>query len=190
MKKIQLATILAATMILGGCAEQVALVTGPDKKMTTTIEEHTFTQAAKDELSHAKRLGLISGDESTAKVADVFEKRGGYTVSLDRTTVATDKLLVAERKSELIKQCKVNKNDLALILYSTNVSKGSVAEQATIGRSTIQDRWTIDMLVCRNKRSMSFSALVVTSGSIYVSGDENRKVGESLASAILTEVGK
>ena len=189
--------ILFAT-ILSGCmaAEVYAPLAGMangvrDAKVTTTIDESTFTQETKNSLVHAKRLGIVSGDDTTVKVAEIFESRGGYNVKLSRTAVTTDKLLPSERKEALNKLCKENQNDLALIGYVTNTDHQNPAVGAVTGRVIMKQSWKMDVLMCRTKSSTSFSGAIETdAGGYNITGQElERKAGESIAGAILADLG-
>ncbi len=97
-----LCTIGAA--LLSGCmavalAPLAGIANGARENIIqVTIDEKTFTPEVRASLLNAKSLAIVAGDRSAIKAADLFESRGGYQVTIDRSTAESrrnDKLRTA-----------------------------------------------------------------------------------------------
>ena len=197
MNKYKLSVLLVAAALLDGCAvaaiDAAATINGAQSsKVVTTIDDATFTDSVKSAFHKAKRLGVVAGNDVSQKVGAVLESRGGYTVTIDRSSGDNDKLSSSERETALEAQCKSGKNDLALLGFVTSSEKNSSVASAIIGRAIESDSWTMLILPCRTKDKSSFSGVVKHDAGIYNGTDKAdaiNKIGDSVAQAILDKVG-
>lgn len=188
-----------AAIALSGCmAAVVAPVAGyvngaRENSITATIDDKTFTPAVRDAWLHATHLGVVASDPAAIKAADLLETRGGYKVSIDRTTANTGEMLGSERREALSNLCGTKHTDLAMMGYITKTETGNTMLGALTGRAGVKKNWTMDMLVCRTKTTLSFGGILEIDQGIYnlkEQSENNEKVGEEIGGKILAALGK
>ena len=67
-----------------------------ESTVQTVIDDKTFTEDVRNAFLRAKYLGIVASDPTAIRVADLFERRGGYIVKLDR--VAAGEMTGSERR--------------------------------------------------------------------------------------------
>lgn len=198
-KYLTIPLVCISTLILNGCvvaalAPLAGLANGSrENKITANVDENSFTPAVRNAFIHAKTLGVVAGDPSAIRAADLFETRGGYTVNLDRVTAKTGEMLGSERRDALGKLCKVKGTDLALLGYVSKTSSGNGLMGAVTGRAEMNQTWIMDMLVCKSKTALSFGGSLMFDGGIMnqkTSAEFAEMTGAELGSKILAAIGK
>lgn len=193
----------ATAMVLSGCvgASMVAGIAMPaasnlngarESTIQTTIDDKTFTEDVRNAFLHAKYMGIVASDPTAIKVADLFEKRGGYIVKLDR--VAAGEMTGSERRDALQKLCNSRQTDLALLgrITKTDSSRNGLTGIFS-GRVTLKENWTIEMLSCRAKTSLSFDGALeydIGSNSQKSRAEYAEMIGAGIGGKILAALGK
>lgn len=193
----------ATAMVLSGCmgASMVAGIAIPaasnlngarESAIQTTIDDKTFTDDVRNAFLNAKYLGIVANDLTAIKVADLFEKRGGYIVKLDR--VAAGEMTGSERRDALQKLCNSRQTDLALIGRITKTdSSGNGLTGVFTGRVTLKESWTIEMLPCRAKTPLSFDGVLafdIGSNNQKTQAEYAEMIGAGIGGQILAALGK
>lgn len=191
--------VCAAAIALSGCMAAVvaplaSIANGSRENLiTVTIDDKTFTPAVRDAWLQAKHLGVVAGDPAAIKAADLFETRGGYTVSVDRTTAKTGEMLGSERREALSRLCSSRHPDLAMLGYTTKTETGHEMIGAIIGRAGVKEYWTMDMLACRTKTALSFGGIMEFDSGVFnqkAQSEYNELVGAEIGGKILAALGK
>lgn len=200
---IRTAGVCISTMMLTGCvaASMVAGIAAPaaanlngarESTIQTTIDDKTFTSDVRNAFLNAKYMGIVAADPTAIKVADVFEKRGGYIVKLDR--IAAGEMTGSERRNALQKLCSLRQTDLALLgrITKTDSSKNGFMG-ALAGRATLKENWTVEMLSCRAKTFQSFDGALeydVGMNSQKSQAEYAEMIGAGIGGRILAALGK
>ncbi|MCX7192356.1 MAG: hypothetical protein NTY60_01800 [Proteobacteria bacterium] len=191
--------VCASAVILSGCA--VASLAIPaatnlngarESTIQTTIDDKTFTSDVRNAFLNAKYMGIVAADPTAIKVADVFEKRGGYIVKLDRVTAG--EMTGSERRNHLQKLCSSRQTDLALLGRITKTDSSKSGFIGTLaGRVTFKENWTIEMLSCRAKTFQSFDGALeydVGINSQKSQAEYAEMIGAGIGGKILASIGK
>lgn len=195
--------VCASALILSGCiaAPMVAGIAAPiasnlngarESTVQTTIDDKTFTEDVRNAFLQAKYLGIVASNPSAVRVADLFEKRGGYIVKLNR--IAAGEMTGSERRDALQKLCNSRQTDLALMGRTTKTDSNSNGlTTALTGRVTLKENWTIEMLSCRDKTLMSFDGVLeydIGSNSQKTRDEYADLIGAGIGGKILAALGK
>jgi len=181
---LMLSGCVGASMVAGIAMPAASNINGARESMVqTTIDDKTFTEEVRNALLQAKYLGIVASNPSAVRVADLFEKRGGYIVKLDR--IAAGEMTGSERRDALQKLCNSRQTDLALMGRTTKTDSSSNGlTTALTGRVTLKENWTIEMLSCRAKTLMSFDGVLE-----YDIGSNSQKSREEYADMIGAGIG-
>lgn len=190
---VMLSGCMVAPMVAGIAMPAASNLNGArESAIQTTIDDKTFTEDVRSAFLNAKYLGIVANDPTAIKVADLFEKRGGYIVKLDR--VAAGEMTGSERRDALQRLCSSRKTDLALLGRITKTdSSGNGLTGALTGRVTLKESWTIEMLSCRAKTPLSFDGVLafdIGSNNQKTQAEYAEMIGAGIGGQILAALGK
>lgn len=178
--------------LLTGCV--TTLVGGVmENSIEVTVEENSFSPAARGVLRNAKTLGVISMDRTSIKAADLLESRGGYIVKIDRLAAKAGEMTGSERREALSQLCKTQSPDVALLGRVVKTETGSTVAAAFTGRAKIDQNWAMDMLACRTNKFDSFGGALKLNVGIYnatAQAQIEEMIGVEIGTKILSAIGK
>ena len=141
--------VLLCAVLLSGCmavalAPSIGMAAGTvagtmENSVLVTVDEKTLTPETRAAFATARSLAVVAGDRASIKAADLFETKGGYLVSMDRTTAKNGDITGSERREALRKLCVNPRPDMALIGRVTKSQAGNVIVAAFSGRAKIKE---------------------------------------------------
>lgn len=185
---------IVSLMLLSGCMAAALVPTAlhvghavsgsRDNVIQVTIDEKTFTPEVRSAFTTAKTMVVVAGDRASVKAADLFESRGGYQVTVDRTTAKVGEMTGSERREALRKICATARPDLALLGRTTKTETGNMWAGALTGRAKIKNEWTMEMLSCKTGTQRAFGGLFEIDIGLY-----NQKAESEYEELIGAEIG-
>ena len=194
---------LAIATILNGCvalavapvvASGVGLANGSTEgDITVTIDAKTFTESMRNTMLQAHHWAVIADGPGDVKAADLYETRGGFRVSVDRSTAKIGSMTGSERRETLRGMCNHFKSDLAMLGRISKKESGGMMAGALTGRAKENYQATMDVLACRTESVNSFDFAISTNIGIYnqKSKDQyDQMLGAEFGNKLLTALGK
>jgi hypothetical protein len=158
-----------------------------------TVNEKTLTPEVRATMLNAKSLAIVAGDRSAIKAADLFESRGGYTVTIDRPTAKVGEMTGSERRETLKKLCATNKVDVAMMGRTIKTETGNMMIGALTGRAKVKNDWVLDLLACRTNTAMSFGGNFEMDLGVYnqkAESEYEELVGAEIGNKVLEALGR
>lgn len=182
-----------AVAVLSGCAATMLVGGVMENSIVVTVDESSFSQAARSSLQRAKYLGVVSMDRASIKAADLFETKGGYLVKIDRQTAKAGEMTGSERREALSNLCKAQNIEIALLGRIVKTEAGSTVATAFTGRAKIDQSWVMDMLECKTNQFSAFGGAMKLDVGVYnanVQAEMEEKVGAEIGARILAAIGR
>jgi hypothetical protein len=177
-----------AAMAVGGIANS-----SRGTLVTVTVDQQTFTPEIRATLANAKSLAIVAGDRSAIKAADLFETRGGYTVTIDRPSAKVGEMTSSERRDVLRKLCVSPCPDVALIGRTTRTETGNMLMGAVTGRANVKNEWAMDILECRTDTARTFGGTFEFDAGMWnpkVQSEHEEMIGAEIGGKILDAIGR
>lgn len=189
--------------VLSGC---VALALAPaavyvgglvngsrESAVNVTIDETTFSSEIRTLLANSKSLAISTSGRAGVKAADLFETRGGYQVTIDRSTSQVGELTGSERRDTLRKLCSGSRADVAMLGRISKTESNNMWTSVMTGRAKIKTEWIEDLLDCRTNKAMSFGGTFEFDAGIYSPKSPSELeeiIGAEIGGKILDAIGR